>query len=51
MTEDKKKKEEAYIEVVKGDTKSEKAKRSMDLILEKLANAKKMVKKRSDLGF
>jgi len=47
----KKKKEEPFIQVVQGDTRSKAAKRSMDLILEKLEHAKKMAKKRQELGF
>ena len=41
----KKKKIEPFIEVVGGDTKSEAAKKSMELIQKKLENAKKAKKK------
>ena len=51
MNESKKKKDEPFIQVIQGDTKSEAAKKSMDDILAKLENAKKMVKKREEMGF
>ncbi len=45
MEKDKKKKPEAFIEVIQGETKSEEAKKSMELILAKLSSAKNAEKK------
>ena len=40
-----------FIEVIRGETKSEAARKSMEEIIAKLENAKKQVKKRQELGF
>lgn len=50
MTRDKKKKDEPFIQVIQGETKSEAAKKSMDEILAKLESAKKRVRKVEEMG-
>lgn len=50
MAKEKKKKDEPFIQVICGETKSDAAKKSMDEILARLENAKKKVKKAEELG-